>query len=281
MANIKTNIINNINSIRETISNNNKFLIDIDMSVDELKEVVEKLIKYCKQAKQDLSIQINTVGEGNQKIQDLETKANRLGEKVAVLESELNTLIANSNIDKTSKNDALNEEIKRLNDQLNNVTAERDNINAEKTNVTNERNNALKNIENLNNDLYEINSHIENLKKTVNNPDVNALYGKILEKIKGIQAIITNFYESKDVPGPGPRSVGGTRKSHIATKKMKRFMRGGYIADYFAPLKKKTHHKSRKEKKRTSSQRKKRRYSTTTTSRSSRRSTSTGSSSAY
>ncbi len=263
---VKTNILNNLNEIKNTLRGNNKFLSDINLGVEELKEFIDNLIKTCKQAKQNLSIQMNTVASGNEKISELENKANSLQEKISVLEGELNTLKASSESDKTTRDNALNEEIKRLQEEIKVITSDRDSIKAEKDSVVLERDGALENIKKLNADLQEINDSVEGLKTDVNNPDVSALYQKILNKIKELQAMITNF-NSEEVPGPG---VGGRRRYRrkYITKKMKRgikkgiIMKGGFIADY----KPKTHRRNKHKKISSSSRRsnRKHRYTTTT-----------------
>ena len=62
MADIKSTIKSNINTIHEILKNQNKFLSDINAEVEDLTGVVNTLITYCKKAKQDLSVQINNVG---------------------------------------------------------------------------------------------------------------------------------------------------------------------------------------------------------------------------
>jgi DNA repair exonuclease SbcCD ATPase subunit len=261
MADIKTNILTNLTTIKETLRGNNKFLSDINLGVEELKKFIENLIETCRLAKQNLSIQMNTVASGNEKIVELENKANSLQEKISVLESELNTLKASSESDKVTRDSGLNEEIKRLLQEINNITAERDNIKAEKDTIVLERDGALENIKKLDADLQEINDSVEDLKKNVNNPDDSALYQKILTKIQELQTMITNFYSEEALVGGRRR-----RRHKHHTKKMKKgmkkvSMKGGYIADY----KLKTHRR-RKDKKRSSSSRrgKKNRYTTTT-----------------
>jgi chromosome segregation ATPase len=264
MADIKTTILTNLTTIKETLRGNNKFLSDINHGVEELKEFIENLIKTCRQAKQNLSIQMNKVASGNEKIGELENKANSLQEKISVLESELNTLKASSESDKVTRDSGLNEEIKRLQQEINNITAERDNIKAEKYTIVLERDGALENIKKLDSDLQEINDSVEDLKTNVNNPDDTALYQKILTKIQELQKMITNFYSEEGTGGV----KGGRRRRHRrkhSTKKIKKsVMKGGFIADY----KPKTHRRHKHKKRSSSSRRGKKNRYTTTTSRS-------------
>jgi len=267
---VKTYILNNLTTIKDTLRGNNKFLTDINNSVGELKEFVDNLIKSCRQAKQNLSIQMNTVASGNEKIGELEKKANSLQEKISVLESELNTLKASSESDKVTRDSALNEEIMRLQEEINKITADRDNIKVEKDSIVAERDSALENINKLNADLQEINDSVEDLKTNVNNPDVNALYQKILTKIQELQAMITNFNLEE---GTGAVTGGRRRRhrgKHITKKIKKSAMKGGFIADY----KPKTHRRHKHKKRSSSSRRSKKYRYTTTTSRSTSKSTS-------
>jgi DNA repair exonuclease SbcCD ATPase subunit len=270
MADIKTTILTNLTTIKETLRGNNKFLSDINLGVDELKQFVENLIKTCRLAKQNLSIQMNTVASGNEKIGELENKANGLQEKISALESELNTLKASSESDNVTRDNDLNEEIKRLREEINKITADRDNIKLEKDTVVAERDGALENINKLNADLQEINDSLEGLKADINNPDVSALYQKILDKIKELQAMITNFNSEEGVGAV----TGGRRRRHRGkhiTKKIKKsVMKGGFIADY----KPKTHRRHKHKKRSSSSRRSKKYRYTTTTSRSTSKSTS-------
>ena len=208
---VKTNILNNLNEIKNTLRGNNKFLTDINLGVEELKEFIDILIKTCRQAKQNLSIQMNTVASGNKKIGELENKANSLQEKISALESGLNTLKATSESDKTTRDSAFNEEIMRLQEEIKVITADRDNIKVEKDSIVAQRDSALENITKLNADLQEINDSVEDLKINVNKPDVNALYQKILDKIKELQAMITNFNSEE---GVGAVTGGRRRKRH-------------------------------------------------------------------
>jgi len=266
MTDIKQNIIKNLEIIKSTLGSNNKFLVDINSSVEELITAVDTLLQFCEQSKQNLSIQINQVDSGNKKIDELRNIEAKLQERISLLESELETLKANSNTDKAQGDAQLNEQIVKLEEKIASITAEKEQIDREKEQITQQRNTAMKDIEKLKNDLNDINILVEGIKNSVADTNISELYQKILNKIRGILDKINAFHSQQGNSSKGGRRRRTRRK--YSTKKIKRgvkkgmIMKGGYIADY----KPKTHRRQKHKKRSSSYSRrgKKNRYTTST-----------------